>query len=47
MLNKEAYETYELVASYLLENNFASTVEDANVIINNMSEGWFNQIIEG
>lgn len=47
MLNREAYETYEFVASYLLENNFASTVEDANVIINNMSENWFNQIIEG
>ena len=47
MLNKEAYEAYEFVASYLLENNFASTVDDANVIINNMSENWFNQIIEG
>jgi len=47
MLNREAYETYEFVASYLLENNFATTVDDANVIINNMSEGWFNQIIEG
>jgi hypothetical protein len=46
-LNREAYEAYEFVASYLLENNFASTVEDADVIINNMSEGWFNQIIEG
>ena len=44
---KEAYAAYEFVASYLLENNFASTVEDANVIINNMSEGWFNQIMEG
>ena len=43
----EAYEAYEFVASYLLENNFASTVEDANVIINNMSESWFNQIMEG
>jgi hypothetical protein len=46
MLNREAYETYEFVASYLLENNFANTIEDANVIINNMSEGWFNQIME-
>ena len=45
-LNREAYEAYELVASYLLENNFASRIEDANVIINNMSEGWFNQIME-
>lgn len=47
MLNREAYETYEFVASYLLENNFATTVDDANAIINNMSENWFNQIIEG
>ena len=47
MLNREAYEAYEFVASYLLENNFASTVDDANVIINNMSENWFNQIMEG
>jgi hypothetical protein len=47
MLNREAYAAYEFVASYLLENNFASTVDDANVIINNMSEGWFNQIMEG
>ena len=46
-LNREAYETYEFVASYLLENNFANTIDDANVIINNMSEGWFAQIIEG
>ena len=44
---KEAYAAYEFVASYLLENNFASTVDDANVIINNMSEGWFDQIMEG
>ena len=46
-LNREAYETYEFVASYLLENNFATTVEDAHVIINNMSENWFTHIIEG
>lgn len=45
-LNREAYETYEFVASYLLENNFANTVEDANVIINNMSENWFESIVE-
>jgi hypothetical protein len=45
-LNREAYEAYELVASYLLENNFATTVEDANQIINNMSENWFDSIIE-
>jgi DNA-binding transcriptional regulator YhcF (GntR family) len=43
----EAYETYEFVASYLLENNFANTIEDANAIINNMSESWFAQIVQG
>lgn len=42
-----ANEAYEFVASYLLENNFAETLNDANVIINNMSESWFNQIMEG
>ena len=42
-LNREAY---EFVASYLLENNFANTIDDANVIINNMSEGWFESIME-
>jgi hypothetical protein len=47
MLNREAYAAYEFVASYLLENNFANTVDDANMIINNMSENWFNQIMEG
>jgi hypothetical protein len=46
MLNREAYAAYEFVASYLLENNFANTIDDANVIINNMSENWFNQIME-
>ena len=45
-LNREAYAAYEFVASYLLENNFASTVDDANVIINNMSENWFESIME-
>jgi len=43
---KEAYAAYEFVASYLLENNFATTVNDANVIINNMSENWFESIME-
>jgi len=45
-LNREAYEIYELVASYLLENNFVSTIKDANIVIENMSENWFNQIIK-
>jgi hypothetical protein len=45
-LNMEAYEAYEFVVSYLLENNFAETLNDANVIIENMSDNWFTQIME-
>jgi hypothetical protein len=45
-LNKEAYEIYEIVASHLLENNFVSTIEDANIVIENMSENWFASIME-
>ena len=42
----EEYAVYEIVASYLLENNFAETLNDANVIIENMSEVWLDQILE-
>lgn len=41
----EAYQIYEIVASYLLENNFAETLNDANVIIENMSENWLEEIL--
>jgi hypothetical protein len=43
---KQLGEVYEIVASYLLENNFAATINDANVIIENMSEVWLSQILE-
>lgn len=43
---KQLGEVYEIVASYLLENNFATTINDANAIIENMSEVWLNQILE-
>ncbi len=43
---KQLGEVYEIVASYLLENNFAATLNDANVIIENMSEVWLSQILE-
>lgn len=41
----EEYQIYEIVASYLLENNFAETINDANVIIENMSEVWLEEIL--
>ena len=43
---KQLGEVYEIVASYLLENNFATTINDANVIIENMSEVWLDEILE-
>lgn len=45
-LKKEEYQIYGIVASYLLENNFAETLNDANVIIENMSESWMMEIID-
>jgi hypothetical protein len=42
---KQLGEVYEIVASYLLENNFAATLNDANVIIENMSETWLEEIL--
>lgn len=41
----EEYAVYEIVASYLLENNFAETIDDANAIIENMSENWLDEIL--
>lgn len=41
----EEYTVYEIVASYLLENNFAETLNDANAIIENMSENWLDEIL--
>jgi len=45
-LNREAYEIYEIVASHLLENNFVSTIEDANIVIENMSSEWLSEILQ-
>ena len=37
---------YEVVASYLLENNFAEDIDSANAIMENMSSAWVVQIVE-
>lgn len=42
----EEHKIYEIVSSYLLENNFASSQENADAIIENMSENWMVQILE-
>lgn len=42
----ESVNTYELVLSYLLDEGFASTEDAADKIILNMSESWFESIME-
>lgn len=39
--------TYQLVLEYLLGEGFASTEQSADKIILNMSESWFQEIVEG
>lgn len=43
---KKLGEDYEIISLYLLENNFAETQESANVIIENMSDNWIDQILD-
>jgi hypothetical protein len=46
-IKKEEYEIYEAILDYLLENNFAETQDNADIIIENMSEEWVYEILEG
>ena len=41
------YDLYDLVLEYLLDEGYAETPEDATVIMANMSEQWFETIVEG
>jgi hypothetical protein len=43
----ETLESYQLVLEYLLDEGFASTEQAADKIILNMSEVWFEDIMEG
>jgi hypothetical protein len=42
----EQLNAYNVVLSYLLDEGFASTTENADKIILNMSESWFENIME-
>jgi len=42
----DEYQVYNVVSTYLLENNFAETQESADNIIENMSSEWVEQVIE-
>jgi hypothetical protein len=45
-VSAESFNAYELVLSYLLDEGFASTEDAADKIILNMSESWFENIME-
>jgi len=45
-VSAESFNAYELVLDYLLEEGFASSEESADKIILNMSEAWFEDIME-
>jgi hypothetical protein len=40
------HEVYNVVSTYLLENNFAESQESADAIIENMSSEWVEQVVE-
>ena len=43
---KEDLDIYDIVLSHLLDEGYASTVENAEAIMANMSEDWINSIID-
>jgi hypothetical protein len=45
-VSAESFNAYETVLSYLLDEGFASTEDAADKIILNMSESWFENIME-
>lgn len=40
-------ESYDLIISYLLNEGYANTPEAAQVILDNMSEGWKSELVKG
>lgn len=42
----EEYDLYDMVLSHLLDEGYADTIEDAEVIMVNMSEEWVDVIVE-
>jgi hypothetical protein len=46
-LNKEQVDLYDIILSHLLDEGYAETQEQAEVIMVNMSEDWRESIVEG
>jgi hypothetical protein len=43
---RDSYDYYDIILSHLLDEGYASTEESADKIILNMSESWFEEIVE-
>lgn len=43
---KEEYEIYNLILEYLLDEGYADSFESAEIILENMSDEWINDVIE-
>lgn len=43
---KEPKESYEMIVNYLLDKGYANNVESAEVILENMSEGWKTDVLK-
>lgn len=44
---QDSYDYYDIILSHLLDEGYASTIENAEAIMVNMSEDWVNSIING
>ena len=45
-VSAESFDLYDVILSHLLDEGYASTEESADKIILNMSESWFEEILE-
>jgi hypothetical protein len=45
--DSEQHESYYLIISHLLDEGYANTPEEAQVILDNMSEGWKSELVKG
>jgi hypothetical protein len=44
--SQEIYKSYEKVVEHLISEGYADSKESADIIINGMSEEWFNLIVK-
>jgi hypothetical protein len=47
MMRSEESDLYNIILSHLLDEGYADNIESAEVILENMSEGWVESVVEG